>query len=73
MGRSPITINSNYYCLDQSGWIPTKLQTSRAAGMIFFLLEFKRQIATEELEPLVIRETIPLCMWQYERVFGTSR
>eukprot|EP00795_Rhopilema_esculentum_P003730 gene3730-15005_t len=73
MGRSPITINSNYYCLDQSGWTPSRLQTSRAAGILFFLLEFKRQIETEELEPLVIRDTIPLCMWQYERTFGTSR
>eukprot|EP00794_Sanderia_malayensis_P019509 gene19509-21438_t len=73
MGRSPITINSNYYCLDQSGWVPTKVQTSRAAGVLFFLLEFKKQVEHEELEPLVIRDTIPLCMWQYERMFGTVR
>jgi len=73
MGRSPITINSNYYCLDQSGWIPSKLQTSRAAGITFFLLQFKHQIETETLPPLLIRDTIPLCMWQYERIFGTSR
>ncbi|XP_002154641.1 carnitine O-palmitoyltransferase 1, liver isoform [Hydra vulgaris] len=73
MGRDPIAINSNYYCLDQGGWIPTRIQTARAAGFTCLLLDFKRLIETEKLEPLAIRNTIPLCMIQYLRMFGTTR
>lgn len=73
MGRDPIAINSNYYCLDQGGWIPTRVQSARAAGILTSMLIFKRLMETEKLEPLVIRKTIPLCMFQYQRMFGTSR
>jgi len=73
MGRDPISINSNYYVLDQGGWVPTKIQTSRAAGITSLILLFKKLIDTEHLDPLVIRKTIPLCMAQYSRMFSTSR
>ena len=36
-------------------------------------MKVKRAIDREELPPLVIRNTIPVCMGQYERVFGTTR
>ncbi|XP_057315865.1 carnitine O-palmitoyltransferase 1, liver isoform-like [Hydractinia symbiolongicarpus] len=73
MGRDPISINSNYYCLDQGNWVPTPIQTSRAAGITCLMLIFKNLLDTEKLDPLVIRKTIPLCMWQYQRMFGTAR
>ena len=73
MGRDPISINSNYYVLDQGGWVPTRIQTARAAGFSSLMLIFKHLLQTEQLEPLVIRKTIPLCMDQYQRMFGTSR
>lgn len=73
MGREPIAINSNYYCLDQGGWIPTKSQTARAAGFTCLIMSFKKLLDTEKLDPLVIRKTIPLCMWQYQNMFGTAR
>jgi len=73
MGRDPIAINSNYYCLDQGGWVPTKVQSARAAGFLTSLLIFKKLMETEKLEPLVIRKTIPLCMFQYQRMFNAAR
>ncbi|ELU04678.1 hypothetical protein CAPTEDRAFT_111807 [Capitella teleta] len=73
MGRNPIAINSNYYCLDHSHWCPTNLQISRAANGIYQFLKFKRQLDREELEPLIIRNTVPLCMAQYERIFSCTR
>lgn len=73
MGRSPIAINSNYYILDHGHWSPTRRQVSRAASTIYNYMVCKRQIDREELVPLVIRKTIPLCMAQYERVFSTTR
>lgn len=72
MGRSPLPINSNYYCLDQN-WHPTLNQASRAATMCYFFLKYYQEIQTESLEPLLIRKTIPICMWQYERTFKTTR
>lgn len=72
MGRSPLPINSNYYCLDQN-WHPTLNQASRAATITYFCLKYYQEIRSETLEPLHIRKTIPICMWQYERTFKTTR
>lgn len=72
MGRLPLPNNSNYYCLDQN-WHPTLNQASRAATMCYFFLKYYQEIETEKLEPLLIRKTIPICMWQYERTFKTTR
>ncbi|XP_076057083.1 carnitine O-palmitoyltransferase 1, liver isoform-like [Oratosquilla oratoria] len=73
MSRCPIAINSNYYALDHYIWTPTKLQVSRAANVLHSLLFMKRQIDREELQPLLLRNTIPVCMAQYERIFSTTR
>lgn len=73
MGRDPIPINSNYYCFDHAFWKATHIQTSRAAVVTFLLLQYRHHVEREELEPLVIRNTIPLCMAQYERTFKTTR
>ncbi|CAL1535502.1 unnamed protein product [Lymnaea stagnalis] len=73
MGRSPLPINSNYYIMDQSYWTPTSRQCARAAGVLYQILRIREAIVTEELEPLVIRETVPVCMEQYRRIFSTTR
>ena len=73
MGRDPIAINSNYYVMDQGVWVPTSIQTARAAGVTSLILLFKKQLESEQLDPLLIRKTIPLCMHQYQRLFGSSR
>lgn len=71
--RSPLPNNSNYYCCDECYWAPTDKPVSRAAFLIYNLLVFKRLIDREELEPLVLRSTVPICMAQYERLFSTVR
>lgn len=73
MCRAPLAINSNYYIGDLSHWQPTHRQVSRAASVTHEVLCFKRLIEREQLPPLFIRNTIPLCMSQYERMFGTTR
>ncbi|XP_077869072.1 carnitine O-palmitoyltransferase 1, liver isoform-like [Saccoglossus kowalevskii] len=73
INRSPIAINSNYYCLDHAYWQPTTNQVARAASQICTLMKVKQMIHREQLRPLVIRNTIPLCMYQYERAFSTVR
>ncbi|KAB7494109.1 Carnitine O-palmitoyltransferase 1, liver isoform [Armadillidium nasatum] len=71
--RLPLAINSNYYAFDHYSWVPTKNQSSRAANLVYSFLYMKRQIDREELRPLAIRNTIPVCMAQYERLFSTYR
>lgn len=71
--RSPLSINSNYYVLDNSLWCPTDRQISRAASTIYQYMKCKRMIDHESLPPILIRNTIPLCMAQYERLFSTTR
>ncbi|KAI0232984.1 Carnitine O-palmitoyltransferase 1, liver [Lamellibrachia satsuma] len=73
MCRAPLSINSNYYIVDHSHWQPTHRQVSRAASVTYQVLCCKRLIEREQLPPLFIRNTIPLCMAQYERMFGTTR
>lgn len=71
--RSPLPINSNYYCFDHSYWTPTNSQAARTAAVIYNCMNFKRLIDREELHPLMLRNTVPMCMAQYERILSTVR
>eukprot|EP00106_Octopus_bimaculoides_P020375 XP_014787817.1 PREDICTED: carnitine O-palmitoyltransferase 1, liver isoform-like [Octopus bimaculoides] len=73
MGRNPLAINSNYYTLDHSVWKPTEKQVVRAAATLHEFMVFKQKLDREEIKPLLIRNTIPICMSQYERLFATTR
>ncbi|EDO28929.1 predicted protein, partial [Nematostella vectensis] len=44
--RAPLLINSNYYGVDSINH-PTKLQSARAANMIFALIYYRKQIMKE--------------------------
>lgn len=63
-GRDSILINSNYYGLGLSGFVPTNVQSARAAVLVWQFLQLKRTIEREELEPMLINGTVPLCMQQ---------
>ena len=71
-GRSPIMVNSNYYILDT--YIKnTNIAAARAGTIINAMAKFKRKIDNEQLDPILIQDTVPLCMDQYSRTFGTTR
>lgn len=72
-GRSPIMINSNYYCTDSYRVQPSTDQASRAAVLTRCCLEFKQQLDREELRPMLMQGIVPLCMDQYRRTFSTTR
>lgn len=74
-GRDSIMINSNYYVVDmlQSEKNTSTVPTSRAANIIYRMLKFKYLVETEALEPMCIRDVVPMCMDQYKRLFGTCR
>uniref|UniRef100_A0A1B6CIN1 carnitine O-palmitoyltransferase n=1 Tax=Clastoptera arizonana TaxID=38151 RepID=A0A1B6CIN1_9HEMI len=72
-GRSPLMVNSNFYGIDAILMQPTQSQTARAATIIHTCLLYRRLIERQELEPILIQGLVPLCSWQYERVFNTTR
>ncbi|XP_053213840.1 carnitine O-palmitoyltransferase 1, liver isoform-like [Panonychus citri] len=71
--RSPLMINSNFYGIDTLFETPTSSQTSRAANLVYSCLIFRRLIDRQELKPIMLQGLVPLCSWQYERLFNTTR
>lgn len=72
-GRSPIMVNSNFYGIDAILMHPSKIQAARAANIIHSCLQYRRLIERQELEPIMLQGIVPLCSWQYERLFNTTR
>ncbi|KAL8560156.1 hypothetical protein ACOMHN_021651 [Nucella lapillus] len=72
-GRAPIMINSNYYGIDALFVKPTTQQVSRAANLVAIMVRYRREVDREELNPIVVNKTVPLCSAQYERQFNTTR
>ncbi|GAB6018551.1 hypothetical protein CHUAL_000246 [Chamberlinius hualienensis] len=71
--RTPLMVNSNFYGIDALMIHPTKLQAARAGCLAHLCLQFRRLIERQELEPIMVQGIVPLCSWQYERVFNTTR
>ncbi|KAF7990168.1 hypothetical protein HCN44_009903 [Aphidius gifuensis] len=72
-GRSPIMVNSNFYGIDAILMHPTNIQSARAANIIHSCLQYRKLIERQELEPIMLQGIVPLCSWQYERLFNTTR
>ncbi|KAF4524881.1 hypothetical protein B566_EDAN011211, partial [Ephemera danica] len=72
-GRSPLMVNSNFYGIDAILIHPTKVQAARAAMTIYSCLLYRRAIERQDLEPILVQNLVPLCSWQYERLFNTTR
>lgn len=72
-GRSPLMVNSNFYGVDAIFTQPTKNQAARAASVCNLLLQFRRTVDRQELQPIMVQGLVPLCSWQYERIFNTVR
>ncbi|XP_055335542.1 carnitine O-palmitoyltransferase 1, liver isoform-like [Paramacrobiotus metropolitanus] len=71
--RSALMINSNFYAMDSLHMPPTTRQASRAANLIYNFLTFRRMLVKQDVNPLLLDGTIPLCSWQYMRSFDTCR
>lgn len=72
-GRSPIMVNSNFYAVDALAYPGTSKQAARAASIVYASLMFRRMIVRQELRPIMVQNLVPLCSWQYERLFNTTR
>uniref|UniRef100_A0A671L335 Carnitine O-palmitoyltransferase 1, muscle isoform n=1 Tax=Sinocyclocheilus anshuiensis TaxID=1608454 RepID=A0A671L335_9TELE len=72
-GRDPIMVNSNFYTMDLLYVIPTHRQASRAANIVHAMLQYRRKLERGELTPLRALGIVPMCSFQYERMFNTTR
>ncbi|XP_025421615.1 carnitine O-palmitoyltransferase 1, liver isoform isoform X2 [Sipha flava] len=71
--RTPLIVNSNFYGTDAIMLHSTSIQSARAAMIIWQCLQYRRLIERQELEPIRVQGMVPLCSWQYERIFNTTR
>ncbi|CAO3608725.1 unnamed protein product [Cunninghamella blakesleeana] len=51
----------------------SQFQIRRAANMIYYGLDYKETLEREEIPVEMIRGKSPLCMRQYDRIFGITR
>lgn len=51
-GRTPLIINSNFYGVDAILRPDVPLQAARAGSIVYCLLQFRRIIERQELEPV---------------------
>uniref|UniRef100_A0A8D0GZ92 Choline/carnitine acyltransferase domain-containing protein n=1 Tax=Sphenodon punctatus TaxID=8508 RepID=A0A8D0GZ92_SPHPU len=72
-GRSPLMVNSNYYGMDFLYVTPTPVQAARAGNVVYAMLLYRRKLTREEIKPLMIQGTLPMCSAQYERMFNSTR
>jgi hypothetical protein len=70
--RGGLPVCGNWYGLDRID-TPHVTQAERAANLISGCLRFHRLIKQERLQPLRMMGVVPLCMWQYRRLFHTCR
>lgn len=70
---NPVVLNLNPFFLLADDPTPARNnQVTRAASLVVSALEFVRAVRKEELPPDKMKNT-PLCMYQFSRLFGTSR
>ncbi|KAK7080790.1 Carnitine O-palmitoyltransferase 1, liver isoform [Halocaridina rubra] len=72
-GRSPLMVNSNFYGTDAILLHPTHLQAARAGNVAHAAFLFRRLIERQQLQPIMVQNSVPLCSYQYERTFNTTR
>ncbi|KAJ6651521.1 hypothetical protein lerEdw1_020856 [Lerista edwardsae] len=72
-GRGPIMVNSNYYIMDFLYMTPTPLQAARAGNIVHAILRYRRQLDHEDFKPVMALGLVPLCSYQMERIFNTTR
>lgn len=70
--REPLMINSNYYGVGTL-YVPTRIQSARAANVIYSMFLYRKQINKEKLQPQFSMGIIPLCSEQFRRTFNTTR
>ncbi|XP_069621599.1 carnitine O-palmitoyltransferase 1, muscle isoform [Ranitomeya imitator] len=72
-GRGPIMVNSNYYAMDFLTVSPTTNQAARAGNAIHAMLMYRRKLERGLIPPVMALGIVPMCSYQMERMFNTTR
>ncbi|XP_075455349.1 carnitine O-palmitoyltransferase 1, muscle isoform [Ascaphus truei] len=71
--RGPIMVNSNYYAMDFLYETPTTNQAARAGNAIHAMLLYRRKLERGLIPPVMALGIVPMCSYQMERMFNTTR
>ncbi|KAM6216558.1 carnitine O-palmitoyltransferase 1, muscle isoform 2-T2 [Rhynchocyon petersi] len=72
-GRSPLMVNSNYYAMDFVLVRPTQVQAARLGNIVHAMILYRRKLDREEIKPMMALGLVPMCSYQMERMFNTTR
>uniref|UniRef100_A0A8C9DGS4 Carnitine O-palmitoyltransferase 1, muscle isoform n=1 Tax=Prolemur simus TaxID=1328070 RepID=A0A8C9DGS4_PROSS len=72
-GRSPLMVNSNYYVMDLVLINNTDVQAARLGNIIHAMIMYRRKLDREEIKPVMALGIVPMCSYQMERMFNTTR
>uniref|UniRef100_A0A4X2KC69 Carnitine O-palmitoyltransferase 1, muscle isoform n=1 Tax=Vombatus ursinus TaxID=29139 RepID=A0A4X2KC69_VOMUR len=72
-GRSPIMVNSNYYVMDFILTNHTSIQAARLGNVVHAMIMYRRKLDREEIKPVMALGIVPMCSYQMERMFNTTR
>ncbi|XP_075364027.1 carnitine O-palmitoyltransferase 1, muscle isoform isoform X2 [Mycteria americana] len=71
--RSPLMVNSNYYAMDFLYVTPSHVQAARAGNVVHAMLLYRRKLDRGEIPPVMALGIVPMCSYQSERMFNTTR
>ncbi|KAM5289026.1 carnitine O-palmitoyltransferase 1, muscle isoform 1-T1 [Ctenodactylus gundi] len=72
-GRSPLMVNSNYYVMDLVLVKNTDVQAARLGNAIHAMIMYRRKLDREDIKPVMALGIVPMCSYQMERMFNTTR
>ncbi|XP_006976232.1 carnitine O-palmitoyltransferase 1, muscle isoform [Peromyscus maniculatus bairdii] len=72
-GRSPLMVNSNYYAMDFVLIRNTNVQAARLGNAVHAMIMYRRKLDREEIKPVMALGMVPMCSYQMERMFNTTR
>ncbi|XP_024435080.1 carnitine O-palmitoyltransferase 1, muscle isoform [Desmodus rotundus] len=72
-GRTPIMVNSNYYVTDFVLIRNTNVQAARLGNAVHAMITYRRKLDREDIKPVMALGIVPMCSYQMERMFNTTR
>lgn len=72
-GRTPIMVNSNYYAMDFVFVKNTDVQAARLGNIVHAMITYRRKLDREDIKPVMALGIVPMCSYQMERMFNTTR
>ncbi|KAI5137931.1 carnitine O-palmitoyltransferase 1, muscle isoform isoform X2 [Manis pentadactyla] len=72
-GRTPLMVNSNYYVMDFVLTKNTEVQAARLGNIVHAMIMYRRKLDREDIKPVMALGIVPMCSYQMERMFNTTR